>query len=233
MPYIPPTFIASYSSSYSTTTTPRTISVTSQPGDLLVVIAAAENGAQVFTGVSGNGLTWTENESDQKNAVWCDIRIYSATDTTGGTNWNLSVSRSASGYAFGATCFVFRNSDGVGQSNSAAEDGYPTLDVTTTQQNSAIVVVNADWNATSGASRVWRTVNGITPTAGNGLERLYHYGSGVYTVYGAYYEDAGAPGTKTIGLSTPNQKYSIGALEIRDTNAPDPPAGIPVMWMSA
>jgi hypothetical protein len=92
--------------------------------------------------------------------------------------------------------------------------GAPSLSITTTQDNSAIVVANGDWNATDGASRTWRTAGS------SATENTYFRDSTRYTAYGAYHADAGTAGGKTVGLSAPGgQKYSIIAVEVKGTAA--------------
>jgi hypothetical protein len=77
------------------------------------------------------------------------------------------------------------------------------------------VTFNIDASATDGSARVWRTVNGITPTALNLLETNYTRSSIAYALYGGYYYDAGTASASTVGLTTPSQTYSIVALEVR------------------
>jgi hypothetical protein len=124
-----------------------------------------------------------------------------------------TVANSTTIWGFG--CVVFRGSGGIGASNVAVTTGTPTLSLTTQQSNSAIVVFNNDWAVVNGSGRVWNTVNGITPTAGNSLELKYELVSGLITVYSAYYNDAGTAGNITLGLSAPaGQTYTIVAAEV-------------------
>ena len=112
---------------------------------------------------------------------------------------------------FGLNVLTFRSSDGVGASSKDnVASGAPTLNLTTTQANSAIVVANGDWSATDGASRTWRT------NAGALTEKTYDFQSAQFTVYGGYHADAGAIATYAVGLSAPGaQKYSIAAVEVK------------------
>jgi hypothetical protein len=81
--------------------------------------------------------------------------------------------------------------------------------------------VVADWNAVDGAVRTWRTVNGTAPTSGNGFERSYVRDAASMTYYCAYYPDAGAAGSKTVGLSAPStMRYVICAVEIKGAQGP-------------
>lgn len=211
---IAPTFVASYSSAYNTSTTPKTVSVTTQPGDVVVVYGGGENQTATLATPTGNSLSFTLQQSVVVTS-YASAYLWTATDTTGGTNWTLSCSGSGSGQ-WGFSCYVFRGSTGIGASSKAnVVTSAPSLSFSTTSSNSAVVVFNSDWNAQDGASRTWRTVNGITPTAGNGYEINYLYASGVWTAYGAYYPSVGAAGSITVGLSAPaNQTWSLIAVEI-------------------
>jgi hypothetical protein len=88
----------------------------------------------------------------------------------------------------------------------------PSLNITTTQANSAIVVACGDWNQHTGA-RTWRQIGGVSP-----VEVTYDTENqqDAYTVYGAYHANAGSAGSKAVGLSAPgSMKYSIVAVEIK------------------
>lgn len=193
-----------------------------------MVYAAAENGVNAFSTPTGNSISFTLSASIHVDTNWSDVSIWTGIDATGGTNWTLSLSRTAQNQHYGLTCMVFRNASGIGATNSNRNgtSQAPSLNLTTTQDNSAIVVINADWNANDGASRTWNTVNSITPTSGNGFETTYVRDAGFYTVYGAYYNDAGTAGSKTLGLSAPStQQYSIAAVEVKgSTGSPASPA---------
>lgn len=217
-----PTFVAAYNSAYNSSTTPKTVSVTTQAGDIVVVYGGVENSNETLGAPSGNSISFTLKDSVVLDVNWASAYVYTGVDTTGGTNWTLSMSKTSGGNFWGFTCLVFRGSDGIGASNKTNIDGgVPSLTLTTTQDNSAAIVFNNDWNATDGSSRTWLTVNSITPTSGNGLETTYNFSSGRYTAYGAYYSDAGMAGAKTVGLSGPgSQRYSIIAVEIKGITGP-------------
>lgn len=214
--YTAPPLIASYATVFNTDSQPKTLSVTTQAGDLVVVCATSGNGIHAFGTPSGNSISFTQQQYVHIDSNWSDAAIWTGTDSAGGTNWTLSLSKAAQNGSFGMACLVFRGISGIGASSKTNVSGAaPSLDLTTTQANSAIVVVNADWNAVDGASRIWRTVNSITPSSSNMLERTYAYTASDHTVYVAYYNNVGSVGTKTVGLSAPSsQKYSIAALEI-------------------
>jgi hypothetical protein len=209
-----PTLVATYNSVWNTTTTPKTLSVTTQAGDRVLVVACNEDGSNTFGTPTGNSLTYTLVQSVTV-ADYTEVAIWTATDAAGGTAWTLSESLVGGGQ-WGFAALVFRSSDGFGASAATnVASGAPSLDVTTTQADSAVVAVSGDWNAGSGA-RTWRTINGVTPTAGNGLEKNYTNAAGSYTTYCALWDNVGAVGAKTTGLSAPTgQKYSIAAIEVK------------------
>jgi hypothetical protein len=214
-----PTFVASYDSGWGNSTSPKTVAVTTQAQDRVVVVGGSEDSADTLNTPTGNGITFSLAQSIVISN-FCTAYAWTGTDGTGGTNWTASVSHNGGASRwFGYTVFVLRASDGFGasaQANNAS--GAPSVNLTTQQANSAVLCLNTDWSATDGASRTWRTVNGITPTAGNALERLYFRDSVRYTAYNAYWSDAGAAGSNAYGLSAPGaQAYAVIALEVKGT----------------
>lgn len=221
---------ASYSGTYNTTTSPKTLSVTTQPGDIVVVYGGGENSVSTISTPTGNSLTYTLQQSIvvTNNAT---AYIWTATDPTGGTNWTLSAS-CTSGNNWGISCLVFRNAQGIGVSGKANASGTPSLSLTTSAANSDIVVFSDDWNANDGTGRTWLTAGGITPSAANGLEVDYTYVNGAYTVYGAYYNNIASVGTVTVGLSAPTgQQYSLVAVEILGSTPTV--IGATIAWLTA
>ena len=229
-----PTFVASYSSVYDTGGNPKTVSVTTQPGDIVIVYAGSENGLDAFNTPTGNSISFTTEQSVHVNNTWADAAIWSGVDSTGGTNWTLSLSRTTTGQWFGLTCLVFRNSDGVGASAkiNTTSSGSAALNLTTTQANSAVVTFATDWNTGSGTTRTWKTVNGVTPSNGNGLETSFHYDASHYIALGAYYNDVGAIGSSTYGYDTgASLKYSMVVLEVKGSTPP-PSSNAPIATLT-
>lgn len=216
-----PTFIAAYSSAYNDNATPKTVSVTTQAGDIIVVYAGSENGLDTFNNPSGNSISFTLEQNIHVNTSWADAAIWSGLDTSGGTNWTLSLSRASSSIWWGFTCLVFRDSAGTGASTQTytTASGSASVNLTTIQANSAVVVLSADWNIDSGSTRTWKTVNGITPSSGNGMETSFTSNAN-YIALGAYYSDVGSIGSKTVGYDTGmSQKYSMVALEVKGASS--------------
>lgn len=211
----PPSLISS-TQILDTTTSPKTTgSIAVQAGDIIEVRGWTGDGAVNLSTPVTSGQTYVL----QNSVVVASFSAEYCWTTTAVSSGNITVqlTRSAGTTEFGGVVLIWRGSAGVGACTKTNISGAaPSLAITTTGANSALSCSNTDWNAVDGTStRVWRTVNSITPTAGNGLEKIFDFLSGKYTTYAAIWNDAGAAGAKTVGLSAPSaQKYSIIALEI-------------------
>lgn len=199
-----PTFVAEQFDTWNTTRDTKTSGAFNvSTGDVIVAFAQDDdNLADLVVSWTGTG-TWTRQQLVQVSAfaalsVWTVVAGASASVTVQATN------------AFGLAVLQFSGSDGVGNSSKTnVASGAPTLNLTTTQINSAVVVANIDWVAGSGASRTWRANFGP-------LTETTFVETGGATVYGGYHANAGAVGTQAVGLSAPgSQKYSIVAVEIK------------------
>lgn len=140
------------------------------------------------------------------------------------TGFTVTLNRLYGGNSvFNVLAAAFTGTDGVGASVSSADfaTGAAALTFDTLHDNSAIVYIVADQATVDGTSRVHRTVNGYTPSAGNGLELRYYADTrGWYAVYIAVIPDAGPAGAKTVGMTAPTgQRYSMAAVEVRGTAA--------------
>jgi hypothetical protein len=200
-------------------------------GDILVVLGTMEDGGASFSGITGGGLTWTQQVNVGTSNASCRAAIWTATAAST-TSITVSLTGTSGGgvdHYWGFVVHQYRDSDGVGASasqNNAVSGVAPSLALTTSQANSAISFVDGDWTASDGTTRTWRTINSITPTSGNGLETDYFRDSGGahYTIYAGYWSDAGAAGSKTTGLSAPStQRPTIVAIEIKGTAGPPAP----------
>jgi len=220
-----PTFVSETETAYDSATDPKTTSsISVLAGDRLVAYANNGDQGDGDISISGGSLTWS-NPVAVSVASNCELWMWTATVDVD-KSMTVTFDRAGAAGSFGGGVQVFRASDGFGNSASTNSTGGPSLAVTMAQANSAIVVASADWNAVDGASRTWRTVNSVTPTAGNNLERSYVLIGSGFTEYAAYYDDAGATGSKTVGLSAPvGQKFSIGAVEVKGTASSTSPKG--------
>jgi hypothetical protein len=228
----PPTFVAArrqtantWSTQASTTKTTASFSVSA--GDNLVVLAGCEGGTNAFSGIAGGSLTWAPQETAGTTGSTAKGAIYSATvDADKSMTVSLTINDALAYWGF--VVHQYRGSDGIGahtnQANTVSGVA-PSQDLVTGGDNSAISYLDTDWTATDGTTRTWRTINSITPTAGNGLETDYFRDSGgtQYAVYAGYWSDVGATGSKTTGLSTPTQRPAIVAIEIKGSAGPPLP----------
>lgn len=218
-----PTFIQDIETVWNNTTLGKTTATfNTLNGDVLVAFAIKADwlsGHSAAITNNGAALTWTERQSIlvvQRCLVYVWTSVLSA-DRTGLT---VTFTQSANTANSGGSVITFRDSGGVGASSKTnVASGAPSLNITTTQINSAIVVVNSDWDSLGGASRVWRT------GAGSMTEITYHRTAAQYTNYAGYHGNVASIGTYEVGLTTPTtQQYSIIALEVLGTITGHPTA---------
>jgi hypothetical protein len=214
-----PTFVAEYETAVNVSTSPKTASVTTQVGDVLVVLATGENRLMTLgTPSGGTGLTWTAHPqvTNTPTSDWCTARAWTAVATTAET-FNLSVARTAGDTAqfWGFIVLQWRNSGGVGSVSTSAASGAAPSRTLSCSANSAVMCIIGDWNALDTA-RTWRTINGSV-----GTEQMYVNVPGSYTAQANRWDDVGAAGTKTLGMTAPaTQKYSLAAVEVLGTAGP-------------
>jgi len=206
-----PTYLTDYDSGVTSTTTPHTASVTTAVGDVLVCTAGTgRNTGTLGTPTGGTSLTWTNKLAITATANQCALYIWTATATTAET-FTCSIARSGTTESFAFNVCRFSNVVALGNTVSAQPgvNGAPSLSITTINTNSAIVVVNADFNAVDGTTRTWRA------GAGTLTELFYTFQSGQLTLYCGVHQNAGAAGAQTVGLTAPTgQMYTIGAIEV-------------------
>lgn len=209
VPSAGPAFIQEVQTIWSTLTDKTTSSFNVKAGDILVVYVGMEHAHGAMPTVSGGSLTWTLRQIAHTDLNSSSAGVWTAT-VDADKSMTVSVD-TPNTQNFGLNVLTFRGSSGVGASSVAdAVAGAPSLNITTTKANSAIVVLSVDWNAGDGASRTWRT------NAGALSELTYYYESSRYTAYAGYHPNSGPIGTYAVGLSAPaGQKFSIVALEIK------------------
>jgi hypothetical protein len=215
---------ANWAQNSATTRVTNSFNVTS--GDILVAVMASEDGAQTFSAPTGGSLTWNQQAQLGTAAANCRAAIYTATATTT-TSITVTCTNSVGGKYWGFRVFRFASGASIGAVASSASGSTvaPSQAITTEQDNSALVYVAGDWTATDGATRTWLTINSITPTSGNGLETDYFRDATgtFYAAYAGYWDDAGAAGPKTVGMTTPTQKATIVVLEVKGIAGPPAP----------
>jgi hypothetical protein len=210
-----PTFVQEAETAWNSASFPKgSGNFTTSTGDVVVACSVKEAETDDLS-QTGTNVTLTVQQTIDVTA-YTEVEVSAGVVASGGTTSVSFVNNPGGGMWFGGNALTFRDSDGIGASNKTNTTGTPSLSLTTTQANSAIVVVIGDYAAVDGTSRTWLTVNSITPSSGNGYEVTYFRDSVHYGVYIAYYPDVGAAGSKTVGLSAPgSQTYSIVALEIK------------------
>lgn len=206
-----PTFVGEYPTAFNSTATPKIAmnAVAISSGDVLVAMATGENHGQILS-ISENGsatatLQQSSLETDYTSGyVWTYVAPSNETMT-------VSLARTGALY-FGGNVVRFSGSSGVGASNVATgATGTPSISLTTTMANSAILIMVGDWNAVSGTQTFTNNFGG-TATALTGYPGdNAHYGIAI-----AYFQNAGAVGAKTVGMSAPaGQKWMLIAIEVK------------------
>lgn len=217
-----PTFVAEYVSAWNSAASPKTLmnAVSINAGDVIVMVGANEGA----WGTTGYAPTYTENGSaslanaTETSAVWyapVSCATYVATGAETLTTTAVRGTNALTSHYFGGNAIRFSGSDGVGAiATGSGESGAPSFAITTTQANSAIVVVISDWNATSGTQTFTSTGGAGSATALSDYPGdNAHYGVAI-----AYYADAGTAGSKTVGMSAPSdQKWRGIAIEVKGT----------------
>lgn len=213
-----PTFVAEYESAWNNSD-PITRSVTVAAGDLLVLYGGIHNGGGVLATPSGGGLSWTLLQTSNPSSSYCTAQVWWAVSATSQT-FDISVAKAVTGnQLLGFNVLRFSGASGVGASTkSNASSAAPSAFLTTTAANSAIVMFNTDWNGRTGA-RTYRAAAGA-------FTELSYYQASAWMLSGGYYADAGAAGSKQIGLTAPtSQKYNLVAVEVLGATAVEPSTG--------
>lgn len=209
-----PVFILEAETAYNTTTPKTTAAFNVLQNDVLIVYAGSADSANTLT-VSNSGapLSWVLLRSVVvTNFAW--LGVWGVVSSQSLSGLTVTITRTAGTGLYGGDLLLFRGSSGIGASAVAnASLSTPTVNITTTTANSAIVVANDDWSAVDGAARVWRT------NAGALTETTYATNVGLQTFYGGYHADAGPVGTYAVGLSAPaGQTYSLAAVEVMSSS---------------
>lgn len=221
-----PTFVAAYLARTPVSTSPATASVTTAVGDTLVCYGStADQTCTLSTPTGGTSLTWTLQSSvvTVGGTDCSNCYMWTATATTAQT-FTASVASHNSGTAYWFGFFILRFSGvaGFGAVNAThiTATGTPTLSLTTTGTNSAIVVGDVDFVPASGTP-AWLT------NFGTFTQECDQYVASNMGQYGGYHANSGAPATKNVGMTAPTgQTYSIIALELLGQTASKPAADI-------
>lgn len=211
------------SSTWATTTTPKTTSLTVQVGDTIVVSAVAEgNDATLTTPTGLTGATWVLQKSDA-NASRCKAYLWTADVTTAGTI-TLSVTRTGTALRWSARVWQIRGSGGIGAS-SVVTAGFSTNSLTTTGPDSLILATLTDWSAATGTAS-WTAISGSTETSPDDYGDTSYYGVHTHEWLGV-----GAAGSKAVRTSWSGSSLALLSIEVRgvasgDVTAPTVPTGL-------
>jgi hypothetical protein len=217
MTFVAPTFIDEHELSFGTLNdtggsgNSGAISVTA--GDLLVIVGGSEDASRTLGTPTGGGLTYTLRQSVLV-ANYCAVYVWTAVCTaTTSVTVSITVGGSSGIKAWGFNVLRFRNASVGASSKTNIASGAPSLGLTTTRENSAVVFINSDWAAQDGASRTYRTTG-----VGTFTEQTYYRDPDRYATYNGYYANVGVAAAKTVGLTAPgSQKYAIIAIEVQGT----------------
>jgi len=217
MAFVAPTFIDEHELAFSTLNdtggSGNSGAISVVAGDLLVIVGGSEDASRTLGTPTGGGLTYTLRQSILV-ANYCAVYIWTAPcPTTTSVTVSITVGGSAGIKAWGFNVLRFRNASVGASSKTNVSSGAPSLGLTTTRENSAVVFMNSDWAAQDGASRTYRTTG-----VGTFTEQTYYRDPDRYTTYNGYYANVGVVAAKTVGLTAPgSQKYAIASIEIQGT----------------
>lgn len=187
-------------------------------GDLIVVLAANENGLVLNTptnaaATSPASITWTSQRNVGTSGASCRAAGWTGVVTAAGNVQVQVTEGGGTGQDYGIIAWAFNAHGGVGQTVglSGSSGSPPSLTPGSPwTANSTVCAVNGDWSAVShGATRSYRT------NLGAATERNYVADDGSYTTEAWEHADSGAsPGSGAIGLTTPNMTWSMVGVEI-------------------
>lgn len=217
MAIVAPTFIDEHELAFSTLNdtggSGNSGAISVVAGDLLVIVGGSEDASRTLGTPTGGGLTYTLRQSILV-ANYCAVYLWTAVATST-TSVTVSITVGGSGgiKAWGFNVLRFRNASVGASSKTNVASGAPSLGLTTTRENSAVVFINSDWAAQDGASRTYRTTG-----VGTFTEQTYYRDPDRYATYNGFYANVGVAAAKTVGLTAPgSQKYAIAALEVQGT----------------
>lgn len=213
-----PTFVQEAETAFGTATSPKTsASIASDSvGDVLVSLGVGEDGGITTLIPTLTGETFTSQGLQGVGGATCRVDLRTAVIASAGAAETVSVARSGTATLWwGANILQFTASNGVGTaaSNRSTISAAANLSLTTTQANSAIAIVLADFSATDPTAWTWQSVNGSGPTIQTSFRDSAHYSFVI-----GWYPDAGAIGAKTIGI-TQSFQWAIAAIEVKGAAA--------------
>jgi hypothetical protein len=203
---------------FAAATTPDTASVTVAANDHLVIMGCSGSSTQIMSLPTGGGLSYTFKTSsgvNLPNLNSVDLHYVKVTAPQTFTMSRTISPNNATNWGFTVYRFTGVNNTGAASSDSNPSASLPSSNITTGTANAGIVMINTDF-LTVFTIPVYKTA-----TAGAFSEQTHVENTGLGTVFGGWYPDAGTPGLKTVGLDVPtNQQWSLVSLELQGPQAP-------------
>jgi hypothetical protein len=183
-----------------------------QAGDVLVAWGMSNTGSTSapFTITDSMGLTWTKRAEVPQGVSTNYAVIWTAVVATSGS-MSFQLNRPASGPPWLGAVQTWRGVTGIGGTGTGSGTGAPTTNLTTTGDNSAILMIVADNTGVTDTLNYDEVDAGVFTQAPN-----YPVASMLtYTFIAGSYADAGVAGVKTIGVEQLGMAYSIAAVELQ------------------
>lgn len=188
-----PTLNSATSSTYTdVTTNAETVSISWSAGDVIVVVGATEDDGRTLSTPTATGLTFSLI-AEAGNASDTNVYAWSATAAGAGSGVTVSATTSGGDGARGITAFVYSGSDGIGASAEINGSTAKTIGLTRGGENSAVIVVLADWNQVGDVT--------VDPTPAGGTQRVAVAASGRYDAFVFDWLDQGGAGTTSYGIT--------------------------------
>jgi hypothetical protein len=205
-----PVVAAKYDSGYWTGSAVTFTCANIPPAALLVAVTASGVTASTPTNVvtSTGGLTWTSRQ-ENTTASTGDVSISTAYFAAGGSvDVTVTASQSQARTIVYAVTGHDETSFGGASAKASATTGTANVSLTTTRENSLVIVGIGDFNAVDGNARTWRNP-GLVFT-----EDFYGRFGGGSEYFGHSIRPTVGAGTE--GLTAPTgMAYGIAAIEIR------------------
>lgn len=206
-----PTIVAQYSTSYTTTGTSKNVSVSWNDNETLLIVGQGGKNASLNI-AAASGVTFLTSFGGG-NGTTPGYRYSWATNLTSGSNVTITMTEANGTDYWGFTCFVIRNCFNVSRNGLNSSGNAPNSSYTNKYSRTILLKVITDASGADGSSRGWRTVEGTTPTSGNGYELLYQRVANNLGAYIAYYP-LKLQGTRNVGMTAPIMDWAMELLEL-------------------
>lgn len=181
-------------------------------GDVIVVIAGSSTADCSYLTPDDGVNTYNLEEEALGQATQGHDVIWTA---TAASSTSLDIDLFGDNDPFGFIVAVFRDVTIGASSQGAAFFTAPSWSLVTTADGSTIVALMTDWDSTDGSTRVYRTIDSITPVKDTASELLSQPDT-FLSAFAGMWEGIGAAGSKTVGMSAPTMRWSGVALELVD-----------------